>query len=86
MGQNGEIYIAANLGSQWYFFTGSGWVPWTGGNYPAYLSGVLPSSQTMRVLAATNVNAYRGASIYVAYGRSSADMLARGLYRLVYTL
>ncbi len=86
VGQNGEIYIAANLGSQWYCFTGSGWVPWTGGNYPAYLSGVLPSNQTVRVLAATNVNAYRGASIYVAYGRSSADMLARGLYRLVYTL
>ena len=27
-----------------------------------------------------------GSSIYVAYGRSQADMLARGLYRLVYTL
>ena len=86
VGQNGEVYIAANLDSQWYFFTGSGWVPWTSGNYPAYLSGVLPSSETVRVLAATNVNPYRGTSIYVAYGRSSADMLARGLYRLVYTL
>ena len=86
IGQSGQIYIAANLGSQWYFFNGSSWQPWTTGNYPAYLSGTLPSSSTVRVLSVTNVNAFRGASIYVAYGRSQADMLTRGLYKLVYTL
>ena len=86
IGQSGQIYIAANLGSQWYFFNGSSWQQWTTGNYPAYLSGTLPSSSTVRVLSVTNVNAFRGASIYVAYGRSQADMLTRGLYKLVYTL
>ena len=86
IGQSGVVFIAANLGPQWYFFNGSSWQAWTSGNYPAYLSGILPSSNTVRVLSVTNVNAYRGASIYVAYGRSQADMLSRGLYRLVYTL
>ena len=86
VGQSGAIYIAANVGSRWYFFTGSAWPPWTGGGYPTYASGALPSNQTVRVLSVTNVNAYRGAAIYVAYGRSQADMLARGLFRLVYTL
>ncbi len=86
IGQSGAVFIAANLGSQWYFFNGSSWQAWTSGNYPTYLSGILPSSATARVLSVTDVNAYRGASIYVAYGRSQADMLSRGLYRLVYTL
>ena len=86
IGQTGVIFIAANLGSQWYFFNGSAWQPWASGNYPAYVAGALPSSSTARVLSVTNVNAFRGAAIYVAYGRSQADMLSRGLYRLVYTL
>ncbi len=63
VGQSGVIYIAANVGSQWYFFTGSAWQAWTSGSYPTYASGALPSNQTVRVLSVTNVNAYRGAAI-----------------------
>lgn len=85
--QTGQIYVVANLGSQWYSFTSSGWVPWLfGSTLQAYSSGALPSSTTIRVLSSTDVRAYRGASIHVAYGRSQTDMMTRQLYKQVYTI
>jgi hypothetical protein len=86
IGQAGVTYIAALLDGQFYFFSNGAWSPYTSGAYPVYSTGLLPSSNTIRVLAQSDVRRYRGAAIYVAYGRSQADMLARGLYKLVYTL
>lgn len=85
VGRDGQIFVLARKGSQWHSLTASGWVPYGGGELPAYSSGTLPSTTTIRITSSGDVRPYRGTDIYVAYGFSQADMLERRLYRLVHT-
>lgn len=85
VGKQGAIYVAARVGSAWYFNNGSSWVLFAGA-YPAFYSGTLASSHTLNILSGLNVSGICGSPIYVGYGTSVQDMINKSQYKTVYTL
>jgi hypothetical protein len=86
LGAPRQVFIAAVLGSRLFFFTREGWRPWSGGAFPAYVSGPL-ASLAVRVLDGTlDLRSAEGAAVYVGYGTDGDEMLAAGRYALVHTL
>ncbi len=83
--RNGNIYLAALVGSTWYLHNGSTWMQSSGGPLPVYSVGPL-TNRSIEVLRNTNLSAYGGTQIYVGYGRNESDMLTNGKYGLVYTV
>jgi hydroxybutyrate-dimer hydrolase len=84
-GQNGNFYVAANLGGSWYFKTASGWQAWSSGALPVYASGPL-TARTVPVLAADlDLGGVVGAQLYVGYGLSDNDMVSGNRFAKVYT-
>ncbi len=82
-GHAGQLFVAANVGGRWSFYTPEGWMPWTDGDYTAYFAGRLPTSSTVRVILPEGFDRYRGSALYAGYGRDTAEMLAAGRYRTV---
>lgn len=82
-----QVFVAAILGSQIFFRTAAGWQLWTGGSFPAYFSGALPSQMTIPVLdGSLDVSGVVGAQVYVGYGTDGLEMLANNRYAGVYTV
>ncbi len=86
IGVTGTVYLAANLGDQWWFHNGIGWVYFTGGNFPAYSIGTLPALVSVPIFgAATNTESLAGIQLYMGYGANANEMLSAVRYRLIYT-
>lgn len=84
VGKDGRIYLAALAGSNWYFNDGVKWTAWTEGDLPAWYSGALSASFTLPVLQENDVTGLTGVSVFVGYGLSVEDMLARKLYMQIH--
>lgn len=86
LGANRQLFIAALLGSQFYFLTPTGWQPWSGGSFPAYASGPI-ATQTIGILdGSIDVSALAGTQIFVGYGSDANEMIGSGRYARVHTL
>ena len=85
LGQQGSVYVAAQLGELIYFHTGQTWVQWTAGAFPSYASGVL-QEVTLPILQAMDVRPFIGTVIYVGYGRNQDDMLQNNKLTALYTV
>jgi hypothetical protein len=89
IGQNGNIYVAAqlpgSLGGGWYAHNGVYWAPWTGGTLPVYSSGLLANT-SIPVLSGLDVRSLTGTNVIVGYGRNESDLLANQKYAVVYTI
>ena len=82
-GRAGRLFVGANVGGRWSFYTPQGWMPWIDGDYTAYFAGQLPASSTVRVILPEGFDRYRGSALYAGYGQDTAEMLAAGRYRTV---
>lgn len=83
-GAYGSIYLAARLGSAWFFHNGSGWTPWNGGTIPVYFNGNL-TSRTVTLASGLDGASLAGGQIIVGYGRSETEMLVAARYATIYT-
>lgn len=88
VGRSRQLFVAALVGgTQWYFRSGSGWVPWNGGAMPAFATRTLAAENTLQVLdGSLDVSALTGTQVYAGYGIDGPEMLAAGRYALVHTL
>lgn len=63
---------------------------WTGGPFPVFMRtvvsgyGGIQPMPGFNVLKNDNVNAFRGASIFVGIGNDDQDMVANGQYREIW--
>jgi hypothetical protein len=89
IGAKGNVYLVAITGSGVIVFNnGSGWVPWQGGNFPAYESGVTLKTHSIAILSNADVSALAGTNttILAGYGLSDSDMLSNSVFSTVYTV
>jgi len=78
-GHSGKVYLGARLpDNSWYFLSHGGFQRWSGGEPPAYHSGVLDALTIPVLDGSLDVSALRGTDFYLGYGLSLADMLAKG--------
>lgn len=96
-GLQGNIYVAALIGDNWYFKTPAGWKRWESNTpRPVFVRATL-NPQDLSIFNSERVapdmpwpdsevdlSAFVGAEIYVAYGTSEADMLDNRRVGLVY--
>ena len=90
-GKTGRVYVAAFAGSTVLFLGPNGWVPYTGGAFPAYLSGALPRTVPVRIASGLNFSGLEGVQLAVGYGvgddaSAAAEMVRAGRYQVVHTL
>jgi alpha-tubulin suppressor-like RCC1 family protein len=90
-GKTGRVYVAAFAGSAVVFLGPNGWVPYTGGAFPAYLSGALPRSVPVRMASGLNLSGLEGVNLVVGYGvgddtAAVAEMVRAGRFQVVHTL
>ena len=90
-GKTGRVYVAALAGSTVLFLGPNGWAPYTGGAFPAYLSGALPRSVPVRIASGLNFSGLEGVQLVVGYGvgddaAAAAEMVRAGRYQVVHTL
>jgi hypothetical protein len=87
VGTTGSIYVALLAGGLLYFNNGSAWVAANAGNgFPAFYTGALAATHSLVVLNDINVSSICGLPVYIGYGASVADMVAKGQYKQVYSL
>ena len=86
IGASRTVYLAANLGNQWWFHNGTGWVYWTSGNFPSYSTGALPALLSVPIFsAASDTQSLSGIQLYMGYGASAAEMVSATRYKPIYT-
>jgi alpha-tubulin suppressor-like RCC1 family protein len=90
-GKTGRVYVAAFAGSTVVFLGPNGWVPYTGGAFPAYLSGALPRTVPVRIASGLNLSGLEGVNLVVGYGvgddaAAVAEMVRAGRFQVVHTL
>ncbi len=85
VGQYGNVYLAAMVGSAWFAHNGADWVQWSGGSLPVYAVGPL-ANRSIEVVRNADLSTLVGTQVYVGYGLSENDMLTYGKYGLVYTI
>ncbi len=90
-GKTGRVYVAAFAGSTVVFLGPNGWVPYTGGAFPAYRSGPLPRTVPVGIASGLNLSGLEGVNLVVGYGvgddaSAAAEMVRAGRYRVVHTL
>lgn len=86
-GQNGYVYVAAQVGSTFYFHNGTTWVALDSFDYafPYYYRGALQNAN-LPILQNMNVSGLGGTAIYMGYGRTQADMMNNGKVALLYLI
>ena len=80
-GKQGSIFVAGlvpQLG--WYFLTPGGFVSWTGGEMPAYYSGLLQDTTLSILDGSMDLLDYLGTDFYIGYGSSADEMLRARRY------
>jgi hypothetical protein len=80
VGQSGEVYVAGNFGSQWYFSSSAGWVT----QLSPYYSGKLPSTMSIPVLTNLDLSLLGGLGLYVGYGNNASEMVNSSRYKNIY--
>ncbi len=85
-GKTANLYLAARVGTQYYFHNGTSWQAWTSGSLPVYAQTFVRDALTLTPLSAANVSAYPDAALYLGYGLSEADMLSGNKYQLIHTV
>lgn len=90
-GKTGRVYVAAIAGSGLVFLGPNGWVAYTGGAIPAYLSGPLPRSVPVRLTSGLNLTGLAGVQLVVGYGLGDdtaavTEMVRSGRFQIVHTL
>jgi len=86
-GQTREVYVAAIVFGELFFFDGQNWQFWLGGNRPP-LWRTLKLSGTLNVPLASNldVTPLCGIDLAIGYGRSFDEMVTAGRYAVVHRL
>ena len=85
-GKQGNYYVAALAGNNWYYLSGGNWVFYNGnGTLPVFDSGPL-SNRTFQLLTNANMPYLIGSgiSVYVGYGLNQDDHLKNHKYGQVY--
>jgi hypothetical protein len=83
-----NVYMAVVYGGQ-YFFRGAstvGWTQWTGGPFPVATTMTLTGSATNVTVVDFDISSLPGLAMYVAYGKTDADIGVAGHVGLVYTV
>jgi protocatechuate 3,4-dioxygenase beta subunit len=86
IGQNAEIYVAAKLGSTWYFNNGTAWLKVTNPlatGFPAFYKGVLGQTHALKVLSGIDISGLGAFTLFVGYGSDNLDMLQNSRYRVL---
>ncbi|MDK2125080.1 DUF1800 domain-containing protein [Parachitinimonas caeni] len=84
-GQTGVVMVAALLpNGNLYVLTPNGWSPFDG-KLPALFKGVLGEHE-FPLFSNTDLTPYVGTTVYIGYGKTEQDMLARRLYSGIYTV
>jgi hypothetical protein len=86
VGLGGKYYLGFKHNGIWFFHNGVGWLQYSSGTRPAYVSRTLVSSVTAEVVRNLNLTSRIGGQLYAGYGLSESDMLTNGKYALVYTV
>lgn len=84
--QTGSIWVAALWNGAVFFNTGTGWVAYAGGPYPAYASNVPLADRGISVISGLDVSSLTGAIVIVGYGTTQQEMLDNQQYNIVYTV
>ena len=85
VGQDGNVYLAATVGSAVFLHNGASFVLWSGGPLPVFSVERL-ANRSIEVVRNANLSTLVGTQIYVGYGLSESDMLTNGKFGLVYTV
>lgn len=81
----GSLFVAAVYGGSAVFLTPAGWVPWTGGLFPAYLAGPLRQT-SVPISASYDVSGFPCFTVYAGYGRDQTDMILSQTYGTIYQI
>lgn len=85
VGGTRQIFVAAQVGTSWYFLTPAGWQLHQGGDYPVYATATLTARMDLPLLdGSLSLSSLVGTRVYVGYGRDAAEMLAAGRYGMVH--
>lgn len=87
--QTGHLYVAAYFPStgQLYFQSNGAWVLWDGASYPAFRENVtLGDNDLGTIVSGYNLRALVGAKLYVGFGKSGAEVVAKSQYSMVHEL
>lgn len=86
IGSQGSIFLGAFIPPDTILLNnGATWLPYLGGNIPAYFTGVLPSKRTIPLFNAVDVRPLAGIGVFAGYGHDGTDMLNRNLIKVGYT-
>ncbi|MDM8546929.1 choice-of-anchor Q domain-containing protein [Candidatus Venteria ishoeyi] len=86
VGANGNVYLAALLGTSLFMHDATTWLPWTGGALPVYVQGVFPTSIDLPVYQNLDIRSLSGTILFVGYGRNETELLANNQFQAAYTL
>lgn len=82
---SGNLYVAAFINSQWFFFDGFAWQPWLTGSPRAYGPTASYASKSLTVFNRVDVSQLKGAQIFLGYGSKYSDIARNQTYSLIYT-
>lgn len=87
LGLTGNYYAGFSFEDDWYFMTPQGWTMYTlgSGAVPVLATTTLYSGSA-ELFANTDLSSYVGAQLYIGYGLTESDMLAKATYAMVYTV
>jgi len=83
-----NVYMAA-LFNNTFFFRGAttiGWTPWTGGTYPIATTVSLGGGAKTVTVVDLDISIFPGLTVFVAYGKTEAELSLPGHLGLVYTV
>ena len=84
--QQGNLYVAAKLpDGTWYALSRGSWSP-VGNELPAYSGPFAYGTHSIELLRGQDATPLAGTEIYVGYGASAEELIARQQYKLVFTL
>lgn len=84
VGQTRKVFVGAQIGKNWFLHNGTTWQAWSSGSLPAYYSGALPPVLQVPVVSKADLSAAAGATVYVGYGQSDAEMASSARYKAAY--
>lgn len=84
--KTGNLYIAAEVNGQLYFYDGISWFPWLTGSPRVFMSNATYANQTVNILNRMDTTSLRGVPIYLGFGSSVSDMQKNKTYSPIYIL
>jgi hypothetical protein len=84
--KTGNLYIAAEVNGQLYFYDGISWFPWLTGAPRPFVSNATYANQTVNILNRMDTTSLRGVPIYLGFGASISDLQKNKTYTPIYVL